>query len=101
MPTASSVLIFAFTFVWFAAPGNGPEVMKPLAERKKNVGCSARKIFTQRSSASFGTRSVSLAHQHKLLGVQKGTSKGRRTDFIEHEHLLLAFRFALHERASE
>jgi hypothetical protein len=63
MPTASSVLTFDFPFACNVAPGNGSEVIKPLAERKKNVGYSSRKTFAQRSRASFGARSVSPARQ--------------------------------------
>ena len=73
MPIASSVLIFDFPFVCVAAPGNGSEVMKLLAERKKNVGCSSRKLIAQRSRASFGARSVSPARQDNHSTCKRGS----------------------------
>ena len=73
MPTASSVVIFDFPFACVAAPGNGSEVIKLLAERKKNVGCSSRKTFAQCSRASFGARSVSPTRQYYQSTCKKGT----------------------------
>ena len=76
MPTASSVLILNFAFVCVAMPDNDSVVMKLLAERKKNVGCSTRKVFAQRSRASFGARSVPLARQHQLSMCRGGQAGG-------------------------